>query len=66
MDWTGLMRFGLGVLRMTPRDFWAMTPREFLAAAEPLLGEAAAPMTRADLEALRARFPDAEREASDA
>ncbi|SFI24360.1 rcc01693 family protein [Albimonas pacifica] len=63
MDWPAMMRFGLGVLRMTPRDFWEMTPREFLAASEPYVGEGAAPMGRAELEALRARFPDVTREA---
>ena len=25
--WRDAMRFGLGVLRLAPRDFWAMTPR---------------------------------------
>lgn len=62
MDWAGLMRVGLGPLGLAPREFWAMTPREFAAAAEGRLGLAAraAPMTRADLEALRARYPDGE------
>ena len=66
MDWTGMMRFALGVLRMTPRDFWSMTPREFLAASEPYLGDAAAPMGREELSALRARFPDIRDQAGEA
>jgi len=53
------MGFGLGVLRLAPRDFWAMTPRELTAAMEAILGPAALPLDRAGFEALRARFPDA-------
>ena len=58
VDWAGLMRVGLGVLRLAPEAFWAMTPREFAAAADAKGGPA--PMARADLEALRARYPDGE------
>jgi uncharacterized phage protein (TIGR02216 family) len=58
MDWPGLMRVGLGVLRLSPEAFWAMTPREFAAAATALAEAAPPPMTRGDLDALRARFPD--------
>ncbi|MFO7855896.1 MAG: phage tail assembly chaperone [Paracoccaceae bacterium] len=59
MDWAGLMRVGLGVLRLPPEAFWAMTPREFAAAATALAEAVPAPMSRGDLEALRARYPDA-------
>ena len=58
MDWAGLMRVGLGVLRLSPEAFWAMTPREFAAATSALGGGGPGPMTRVDLDALRARFPD--------
>ena len=58
MDWAGLMRVGLGVLRLPPEAFWAMTPREFAAAVDAKAGPA--PMGRAELEALRARYPDGE------
>lgn len=59
MDWAGLMRVGLGVLRLSPNAFWSMTPREFAAACSAFEGPAAEPaMARADLEALMARFPD--------
>lgn len=56
MDWAGLMRAGFGGLGLSPAAFWAMTPRELAAA----LGARAAPgpISRADLDALRARYPD--------
>ena len=52
------MAAGLGVLRLRPRDFWAMTPREFAAAIEGLGGGAAAPLGRGELDALMQLFPD--------
>ncbi len=36
VSWTWAMAFGLGVLRLSPAQFWAMTPRELFAAAEGL------------------------------
>ena len=56
-DWPGLMRAGLQGLALTPEQFWALTPAELLM----MLGGGqggAAPMGRAGLEALAARFPD--------
>jgi uncharacterized phage protein (TIGR02216 family) len=47
---------GFGLLRLSPRDFWSMTPRE-LAAAMRDLGVPAAP-ARSDLESLMAAYPD--------
>ena len=67
-DWDGLMRLGLGVLRLAPDVFWAMTPVELERALEgagivPAPG--ARPIGRAGLEALLARYPDkAERDGS--
>jgi len=52
------MRLGLGVLRLAPRDFWAMTPRELAAAATALAPPPPAPPSRAALDALMRRFPD--------
>jgi len=56
IDWPGLMRLGLGALRLSPESFWSMTPRELAAA----IGAAsvAAPMTRDRLNALARQFPD--------
>jgi uncharacterized phage protein (TIGR02216 family) len=53
------MAFGLGVLRLAPRDFWAMTPAEIAAAMRGVCGPPGdAPMSTADLAALMSRFPD--------
>ncbi|MDE2363131.1 MAG: phage tail assembly chaperone [Hyphomicrobiales bacterium] len=53
------MRFGLGVLRLPPHEFWKTTPRELHAAAEGVFGPAAPSPTRAALDALMRAFPDA-------
>lgn len=55
-DWTALMRAGIQGLGLAPEVFWRLSPAEFLL----LLGDApeAAPLRRAGLEALIARFPD--------
>ena len=56
--WRRAMAFGFGWLRLSSAEFWSMTPRELAAAAEGLLGPAAAPLDRASLEHLMARYPD--------
>ena len=55
-DWGGLMRAGLHGLRLTPAQFWALTPAELLM----MLGvdAASALMARARLEALSRAYPD--------
>jgi len=53
------MAIGFGVLRLSSRDFWALTPRELAAAIEGLGGRTAAPLDHAALEALLRRYPDA-------
>jgi uncharacterized phage protein (TIGR02216 family) len=60
--WDAAMTAGLGTLRLAPRDFWSMTPRELDAALRGALGlVAAAPsMTRSDLVALMEAYPDSE------
>ncbi len=60
IDWPGLMRIGLGQLRLAPDVFWAMTPAEFRCAMEgagivPIGGLAP---DRASLRELMAAFPD--------
>lgn len=56
MDWAGLMRAGLCGLRLTPEQFWRLTPLEL----RTMLGAEAAspPLTRARLEELSRAFPD--------
>lgn len=59
IDWRHLMRLGLGVMRLPPDAFWAMTPGEFLAALEGAgLVPIGAGMDRDALAALMAAYPD--------
>jgi uncharacterized phage protein (TIGR02216 family) len=51
------MRIGLGVLRLSPKNFWAMTPREF-AAATGVFGQRGAPPGRGELNRMMGQFPD--------
>ncbi len=51
------MAIGFGLLRLSPKDFWTMTPRE-LAAAGGLAAAGADAPSRDELAALAGRFPD--------
>ena len=55
-DWSQLLRVGLTQLRLTPADFWALTPVELMI----MLGPQAQmrPMNRTGLEALLEAYPD--------
>ena len=55
--WGDAIGFGLGVLRLSPAAFWAMTPRELALAIAAVTGSAA-PLARNDLQHLMTRFPD--------
>ncbi len=55
--WKQAIGFGLGVLRLAPEQFWRMTPRE-LALAIEAAGGRGAPLDRAALKQLMARYPD--------
>lgn len=55
--WEAAMRFGLGVLRLPPRDFWRMTPRELASAWGAVMGDRG-PLARNELDTLMERFPD--------
>lgn len=59
IDWPVLLRAGLTGLRLSPEAFWRLTPAELAL----MLGQGggAAPMTRAGLDTLLARWPDAEK-----
>jgi uncharacterized phage protein (TIGR02216 family) len=52
------MAFGLGVLRLSPSDFWSMTPRELASAAEGVYGVKPSAPSRAALDELMRAFPD--------
>lgn len=56
--WAEAMAIGFGVLRLSSRDFWALTPRELAAAIRGLSGGTVPPMSRERLEELAKRFPD--------
>ena len=52
--WQRVMQIGLGVLRLSPNDFWNATPREIAAA----FGGPAPPLLRNSFEDLMKRYPD--------
>lgn len=56
MDWPGLIRLGLGRLRLVPEAFWRLTPVELMM----MLGATSASpaLTRARLEELARAHPD--------
>jgi uncharacterized phage protein (TIGR02216 family) len=57
--WPEAMRFGFGVMRLSSRDFWSLTPRELAAAFEATNGRSRGAAIRPDdFSALMARFPD--------
>lgn len=55
--WDEAIGFGLGVLRLSPAAFWAMTPRELALAITAVTGDTA-PLQRTDLADLMTRYPD--------
>ncbi len=59
LDWPGMMRAGLHLLRLQPHDFWAQTPAELAMMLGQTKGMAR--MDRTALAALEAAYPDKER-----
>lgn len=56
--WSEVIATGIGRLRLSPKDFWALTPREFaVLAGETRTGPAGAP-GRSALDAMMSTFPD--------
>ena len=55
--WDEAIGFGLGVLKLSPDQFWRMTPRELALAAKALNPHGGVP-SRADVAQLMQRFPD--------
>ena len=55
--WKQAIGFGLGVLRLSPEQFWRMTPRELGYAIEAVTGHGAA-RSRRRLPNLMKRYPD--------
>ena len=56
LDWAGLMHAGLHRLRLTPDQFWRLTPSELAI----MLGATSTrgPMRRSGLDGLMAAYPD--------
>ena len=57
--WDAAMQFGFGVLRLSAREFWTMSPRE-LAAAHRAIYRQTEPLNRAKFDELMTKFPDEE------
>ena len=55
--WAQAIGFGLGILRLSPEQFWRMTPRELSFAIEAVRGRSA-PLDRGSFGDLMKRFPD--------
>jgi len=52
------MTAGLGLLRLSPAAFWAMTPRELNRALASIFPASSGAPDRASFAGLMARFPD--------
>lgn len=55
--WDEAMQMGFGVMRLSSREFWGLTPRELAAAFGALSGRVAAP-PRERLDEMMRAFPD--------
>jgi uncharacterized phage protein (TIGR02216 family) len=56
--WDDVMSAGFGLLRLSPKAFWSMTPVEFERALRAVLPRRGAAPGRAELAALMQAFPD--------
>ena len=55
--WKQAIGFGLGVLKLSPDEFWRTTPRELAHAVEALRGHGAR-LARLRFDELMKRYPD--------
>jgi len=56
--WRDAMQLGFGVLKLSSKEFWGLTPRELAAAFEALSGMRSGTPDRNRLKQLMERFPD--------
>ena len=56
--WKQVISIGLGTLRLSPDQFWRMTPRELALAIEAVTGRSGEPFARHALADLMKRYPD--------
>ncbi|MGP3696021.1 rcc01693 family protein [Rhodobacter sp. NSM] len=62
LDWPALLRAGIQGLRLSPEEFWRLTPAEL----RIMLGAAASPpLSRARLQELLRAYPDLQKERDD-
>ena len=52
------MRLGFGVLKLSSKEFWGLTPRELAAAFEAVSGVRTTAPDRDRLKTMMERFPD--------
>jgi uncharacterized phage protein (TIGR02216 family) len=62
IPWDTLIAFGLVRLRLSPKDFWALSLRELNLMAAPFAAPRMALPGRTELEALARRYPDGGRD----
>jgi uncharacterized phage protein (TIGR02216 family) len=55
--WNDAIGFGLGVLKLSPEQFWRMTPRELALTIEAVRGRSS-PLDRRSFEQLMVDYPD--------
>jgi uncharacterized phage protein (TIGR02216 family) len=56
--WSDAMRLGFGVLKLSSKEFWGLTPRELAAAFEGLNGRRTGAPDRDRLARMMERYPD--------
>ncbi len=56
--WNQIMQFGLGTLKLAPRDFWSLSVLELNAALRAYQWEADSRPSRRDIEQMMERYPD--------
>lgn len=59
--WEEAMQFGFGVLRLSSKDFWAMTPIELAAAHRAFAPANNEPIDKASFDELIKKYPDEEK-----
>lgn len=56
--WDAVMAFGLGTLKLSPKDFWGLSVRELQAAMTPYQENETKTISRQWLDSAMGRFPD--------
>ncbi len=59
--WKEAMEFGFGVLNLSSKQFWQLSPRELFAAYRAFSPKIIKPLQREELQDLIRQFPDGEK-----